>query len=567
MLNRAILELEGVFNVKKTQKQASIATARNGKTNEPLQDEVKDRQFVYPRIYPKDMAAAMDNYRKYQDHYNEKVKAENLGITKYNNVVKRYRKKNQLPKAKLMALSSFYKMISIYDTWEQNKRVEAFNRTYGMIAEKTRIQSIKYSTELIFQSIIWHYSMQLQKREEERRKLDVAVAAPLPEVKLHSGWLTKKKVKEIVRLPICQRTFRRHRERLSEAGILTGYKFEGSARPVKMSINQEILTNITENQEKSTGTENQSAKGGERTVLPHNNVSFSHSCALNKPKIKANVNKHSIERNSGDALMSLYSSSKRNTYSQDAEKNDAGREKTPGARKKITISQFLRSKIENENEFCANLAGHAYDNYTPLRIEILEKEAHSGSLDREEFKTLVIQEFFKIFSKNYREATPFAGSWRKAYNTWMRDKFITYNNLTLHKHNIVQRVPQLRWRSAYVGRFIKNHKEFKLLFPGEYFDTTRTTAKEGGFEYTIKAWEKHLQDQSRYQSKKKIQKAEAQRRKRKLTNYQKVVKHVKSYLKDRINLEELHTKVEQIGDKQLIQALPEILQSQLKKFL
>ena len=98
-------------------------------------------------------------------------------------------------KAKLMALSSFYKMISIYDTWEQNKRIEQFNRTYGMIAEKTRLQSIKYSTELIFQSIVWHYSMQLQKREEERRKLDIAVAAPLPEVKLHSGWLTKKKLK------------------------------------------------------------------------------------------------------------------------------------------------------------------------------------------------------------------------------------------------------------------------------------------------------------------------------------------------------------------------------------
>ena len=472
MLNRAILELNGVFNIKQ-QPQAPKTV--------PLQrQEECKKEYVHPILTRSDFNRTMENYRQAVDKYNEKVVLENRAINQYNNKVDALREKKPVPRIKLLALSGFYKMISPLNTWERNKRVEEYNRCNGEpIAKKDRIQTIKYHTEQIFQAILWHYNQQLFKRKDLRNKLSIHIAGEMPFVQLHSGWITTAKVNEVTRLKISNRTFRRQRERLEEAGILQDYTFEGSARPVKMRINPEILCLTDNAAPKKAATENQSFTSGGRTECPHNNVSnrsFSY-----KEEIKANVEKHSGERSSAKGLTSLNFSSIGNTRSQHAEKNDAAAEKNQGRAKNFSLSQYLRQRLEEKTDFAEQLAAHQYDNYSSIRIEILQKEAYSGSLSREEFKELVLQDFFKTSAKLWRGTTPYQASWLKAYNTWMRDKFRNFTGLDMHKHTLVERIPELRYRLAAAGRWLQKHKDYNLLFPGEYFNPTRTTAKEGGF--------------------------------------------------------------------------------------
>lgn len=110
-----------------------------------------------------------------------------------------------------------------------------------------------------------------------------------------------------------------------------------------------------------------------------------------------------------------------------------------------------------------------------------------------------------------------------------------------------------------VRRYLKNHPDFQLLFPGEYFDTTRTTAKEGGFEYTVKSWKKHLKYLEGKKQDQQKTRVNASKRKKKNSDRQKVDAHVKGYLKGKFDLDELLTKVEQLGNKELYMILPEII--------
>lgn len=550
MLNKAILELNGIFNVNKQSTQSSPQQETTAAT--------ATKQFVHPILTKENIRETMSNYRKAVDAYNDRVLAENVTIKSYNKQVKQRREKEPLQMEQKILLSRFYSSIAPLSTWERNERIKHFNQESEMIAEKDKIQTVKFPAEQVFAAILWHYNQQLYKRQYQRIQLDVYVPGKLPYIELHSGWITRAKEDGVVRLKICNRTFRRYRERLEEAGILQDYIFEGSSRPVKMRINPQILA-ITDNySSKKAAIKNQYVTSGGRTELPHNNVS--NRTDLNKFKIKANVEKHSEERSSAADLTSLNSSSIRNTRKQGEEK------KVAAAGKNLSLSQFLRQRIEDKEDFAQDLAAHRFDNYTPLRIEILQKEAYAGTLDRDEFKELVLQDFFKTAAKLWKDKRPYIGSWMKAYNHWMAQKWITPGGLSSNKHNILTRIPELRYRLQSVNRFLKNHEEFNLLFPGDYFDTTRTTAKEGGFEYTRKAWKKHevyLQSKKSTENKAGIK---AKNRKRRLSERQKADKYVRDYLKGKYDLQELFTKVEQLGNKELSAQLPEILKKANLKF-
>lgn len=559
MLNRAILELNGVFNVPPKPKQRP----RNGDPEKPLQPEEPEPQYVHPIIIPADIGKTMDNYLKAYHTYNKKATLENLSIKQYNNTVEKNRCKKPLQESQLKALSSFYNMISPLNTWERNERIEEYNRCNGSpIAKKEKIQTLKQQTQLVFKAIVWDYSKQLYKRKEIREEVPLNVLQSLPAVQINSGWLTSEKINEEHRLDVSIRTLRRQVKRLLEAGILQDYEFNGSNRPVKVCINPEILQVTDNHSPKKDFTGNQLVISERRTKCPDNNVS--NRTLLNNLEIKANVSKHSEIRSSAKGLTSHNSFSIGNTRKQGKKKNDAqGEKNTPGAKKitsgseKNTLSTFLRAKLEEKSDFATKLADHEYDNYQPLRKEIFLKEAESGSMDREELKELILQDFFKSAAKLYKNYTPYMASWLKAYNTWMLKKFINPSGFALKKLHLVEKVDELRYGLAAVGRFLKKNPDYNLLYPGEYFDLTRTTAKEGGFKYYAgEAWRKH---QAYLKNKTDDSKIKAVKRKRKITDLQKAQRHVKTYLNNKISFDELCGKVQQIGNKDVYQALPEII--------
>ncbi|QED37992.1 hypothetical protein FK178_09750 [Antarcticibacterium arcticum] len=547
MLSKAILELNGVFNIRKKRLQPP----QTGSLQNTIRTVATEHlEYVDPILTTEDFKSSMENYRKVVDAYNIKVKEENILITTYNKRIKKAIDTQPLTRQEQKILIKFNNMIAPLNTWERNERVDSFNGCNRPMAQKDKIHTIKYHTEQIFSAILWHYNKQLYKRKAIRHQLEVYIPGKLPYIELHTGWITTAKVNDVVRLNVCQKTFRRQRKRLEEAGILQDYIFEGSSRPVKMRINPEILS-ITDNfAGKNPATENQHTTPTQRTVLPHNKVS--NRTVLNNLKIKANVDKHSDIRSSAPGLTSSTFSFYKTTRKQVEEKVDAGP-------KNLTLSDFLGEKIDDPADFVENLAAHRYDKYTPLRIEILEKEAFAGALDRDQYKELVLQDFFKTAAKLWKGKSPYPGSWTKAYNTWKNEKFITHSGDSSNKYVVLQRVAELRYRVTGVSRFLKNHPDFNLLYPGDYFDVTRTTAKEGGFEYTEKMWKKHIAYLETKKEEKQKTVATASKRKKRLTDRQKVDNHVKAYLKGKFYLEELLTKVEQLGNKELYRNLPEII--------
>lgn len=118
------------------------------------------------------------------------------------------------------------------------KAVKAYNEK---IKPKGKAQPIKPRSVLVFEAILWEYAMQLFKRKEVRVELDVNVPGKLPDLKLVPGWMATANKKGFLPHPLCQKTFRSHRKRLEEAGIIQDHKYEGSARPVKLKINPQIL--------------------------------------------------------------------------------------------------------------------------------------------------------------------------------------------------------------------------------------------------------------------------------------------------------------------------------------
>ena len=56
---------------------------------------------------------------------------------------------------------------------------------------------------------------------------------------------------------------------------------------------------------------------------------------------------------------------------------------------------------------------------------------------KEDFRQLVIQDFFKSISKIYKNTTPFAGSWKKAISLYIEYKWIAFTGEAFNKASIV----------------------------------------------------------------------------------------------------------------------------------
>jgi hypothetical protein len=172
----------------------------------------------------------------------------------------------------------------------------------------------------------------------------------------------------------------------------------------------------------------------------------------------------------------------------------------------------LRELLLHPQELAQNLAQKQYIGYQPFAIRELYKEVHSGTLTNEEFRELVLQDFFKTASKLWRNSTPYTGSWKKTINLYQANKWLTFTGNAFNKTHIIEELQQLRWRLEWARKWFYKH-EFTPLFPYDYFDKTRKSAKEVGFEYTKTKWEEQLHSKAKYQVLKRKQEKKAVERK------------------------------------------------------
>ncbi|TAF59135.1 MAG: hypothetical protein EAZ58_13980 [Flavobacterium sp.] len=215
-------------------------------------------------------------------------------------------------------------------------------------------------------------------------------------------------------------------------------------------------------------------------------------------------------------------------------------------------------------ELAVNLANKEYNNYKPIDIRYLFKEAYSGTMLKEDFRQLVIQDFFKSISKIYKNSTPFAGSWKKAISLYLEYKWIAFTGEAFNKASIVDDIQQMRWRTEWARKwFVKN--EFPPLFPFDYFDMTRKTSKEVGFEYTKVKWNEHLQGKAKYEAIKKKQECNANRRKEAINHAKKCENEVNRFFKNKITLPQLFDYVEKNLPASYLEKLPQMIEKKCLK--
>lgn len=511
---------------------------------------------VYPAIIEEAFSTTMENYRKYIAGYNFKTQAENELIEKHNVSVEQFCKDNELTQIQSEFRKVFVLNKKNLKPRAYNEAVSEFCNDYGLIVEKKKIQSVKYATEIVFQNLLHLYNSQLMKRNEKFIKSGITAKRPIQEFKINSFLVTQLKRKEIHSINICTKTVRNHRQRLEEAGVFTEYHFAGQNKPVEVHINPEILVVLDIKTSKLKNAENKQLKCVYWNLLPDNNENT--GTIINEYQKNENVENISQNlRSSGEALTPshLFFSTRTHASKEAISNHGAG---ATTVKVQNILSEKLQNLIVHPQELAVNLANGEYLNYKPIDIRHLFKEAFSGTLTNDEFRELAIQDFFKSVSKIYRFSTPFTGSWKKAITLYYQNKWIAFTGNSFNKSVLVDEILQMRWRTEWARKwFIKN--QFPPLFPNDYFDMTRKTSKEVGFEYTKAKWNEHLLSIAKYDALKKKQECNAVRRKETINHAKKCETAVNRFFKNKVNYTQLFDYVQKNLPKEYIEKLPDLI--------
>jgi len=471
-----------------------VQFTNNTRNQQPL-------KAVFPEINAEAFALTMDKYRIYVSKLNEARKLENIEIEKHNLKVPT----KQDDDVKQTFANLFAKKYNSLLPVAYNEKVDEIFEDKGVILKKKKLHIIKYQSELVFQQFLYEYSQQLAQNTKVFKDMGIIENRPVKMLEINSLKIVMLQRNGIASIDVCKETIKNHRRNLVEAGILFDYTFCGHKRGVKAHINREILTVFDSHTGNLTTSENQHFTP--RTAKSFGNNKEVTVTELNKSKIKENVHNISLIKGTASPDFNLNNNIDSNTIAQ-VEKSKLG------AREKfVKISENLENSIENEYELCNKLAAGEYNFYKPLDIRLLYIESVSGTMSRERFKELIIQEFFKEAARLYRNSTPYFGSWKKAYDNWFNKKFLVNGNL-YNKQLMVEKLQEYRWRLNHAHKWFTS-KNVAPLYPNQYFDFSRNTAKEIGFEYTKKAYLSNKKSlENRITEEKQVIKAAKERKER-----------------------------------------------------
>lgn len=513
----------------------------------PNTEALAPLKAIYPLLTAQAEAATMDNYRLFVADYNERIKQLNADNEKINAAVRKNKVDKGLTEVQKTFSDIFIKKNFKKTAKQYNELAEAFNQEYGLVIELKKYQTIKYQTEMVFRQMLHLYCRELSKHTEYFMKLGLAhekTIIPYEVNSFHVVELVRNNVKSI---DICTKTVRNHRDRLEEAGVFCSYQFQGYIRPntktqkqlirgVKMHLNPQILVIFDAKNNNLITSENQRLTPRKGKELPNNNEVTR--------AFKKNIKK--IENGQADFLDKERSIAAGFSFVfyKDIPQQEA-KSKLGGGEKNVKISKTLSEKLEKsilpEQELAVQLSAGTFNNYTRIDKRYLEQEAYNGTMSREDFKLLVIQEFFKCAARLYRDKNVFVGSWKKAINSYIEKLFFTNNGNGLHLYNkslMIEQLDQLMWRLNTAAKWFRK-TNISPLFPSDYFDFSRVEAKEIGFEYTKKSWINHL----KYIETKPAQvfkiKKKADLRKKTINHSKKFDVALNRFFKNRLQLSEL----------------------------
>jgi len=524
---------------------------------------------VFPFITSECFAETMNRYRIHVANQNKKIKELNLSVKEHNNKVK-LNIENGIDEIQATFIKLFLKKHSaIVSAKEYNALADEFNQDRGLLIEKKRFRTGKYGDELIFQNMLHDYALQLQQYTSEYMKLRIHEPSAIKKFKLQTYSIVNNQRNGQKAIDVCSQTIRNRRAVLEELGVLIEYKFKGYTedkktktkqyRPVEHTINRDILVVFDAKTQKFVSAENQPLTSQKAKDFQYRKESTR--------SIKNNIKK----RVNGQAdLLRLGTPSAElpNCFLQEHSVARKDSYQTEAAESVKISTKNLEKTILHPAELARKLSEGEFNNYSPIDIRYLHREAMYGTLTLDEMNQVVVQEFFKTAAKYYKNHTVYVGSWKKPIVEWTEKRFRFSNGDGKHlcnKQLMVDLLEQYRWR-------LKNSENFyrktgiKRLFPSDYFDFNRKTKSEIGFEYTEIAWKRHLEYLQREPELKKRAKRKLEKR---LTNNSAAKKYdliLKRFFNNRVSYEQLYDYVNNNLPKNFMEKLSEVVMKTASKY-
>lgn len=463
--------------------------------------------FVRPKVQFKE---TMDAYRQRISDYNATVRKENNATLRYNELVIAYNAENQ-PNARIKALLAAFSDSHAHDYNDvrYNSEVVAFNATHGLWLAKRKLQTIKPVAELYFAAFLSEYIAQLTEVMTYRSKFEVATS--LPEFFLNPNDIINQMRNGAHALPVCSRSVRAHRQRLEECGVLDSYKFRGHKRPVSLCFSPQILQVLDEKYLKIKSADNQFFNDDMRKNVPDTNVIQEQ--IENKKENKGNVHipyqKESICSNSASSVAT------RTLY-----KNTDRQGVAPGADVQTGAAEFaekFKEKLLTTYELAKRLANHEYDHHRAIHYDDLLALTNTGYIDKKEFRTIFIQDFFKTAAKLYVGHKVSAGCWYNAIQAWEQHRFRTFTGNIYDQTTILNYVHEYRSRlntaircqRSWYKKLKEQGKTAYYPYPNDYFNPLRRDAM-GSFHATKEYYDRNTEKKEKIEAQRKADAARYQ---------------------------------------------------------
>lgn len=530
-------------------------TRENLRQNKPDNNEPGDDQgFINPILTRNDYKETIERYNLHIKKYNLEIWKLNAQVRDYNTQVINFRK-GSVSVSDDQAAEEFIWKRKHKDLApeEYNESVEKYNKDNNgfWLRKKNLKEEVKPASEKVFIAILHELNVQLFNRKEIRHKLDISFKAPIPAVKLYPNKIVSREREGYINLPISKNSFRSHRERLEEAGVLLDYEFSGTKRPVKMRINPEILA-VTDNEnKKKANTENQTVSPLSSKKVVHSNVSSRK--LLDKDKI----------REKGDFAETSKPDSGKIACS-DTE-NSTGTPKRRNLQKNLKPlpekTKILLAEIENPEDLAQDLSSGAYNTYRKIKTAALENEALYGAMDQEDFQELAIQDIFCFSAELFKNINAHPGSWVNAIKIWKAEMFRNPNGRLLSKPNILSRWQKYIAVLEAVKKFQEKHPEWEIRYPSLYFDPIRKEKHDSSFAYALR----NFRVETAPAKTKQQRELEHLRTSRKVTDLKKAQTKIRLYLRGKMSVDDLFDFVRNNCIRSVYDNLTELIKKEFKK--
>lgn len=507
------------------------------------------QQFVHPILTPGDFKETKTNYNRHIDKYNSQVDLDNFKINTYNRKVASHRHQISITRDMKIREMVWKEKHGDLDAAAFNKEVEKYNQEHGLdIRKKVARQKVKTATREYFMAFLFQYNAQLFNRKKFRSQPEIQVHVPgtLPKLELYPNKIIDSQYDGAKNLATATvETIRNHRERLEEAGVLSGYEYHGSTRALKIAFNPAILSITDNGSPQSARHENQPLTEEQRGKVRHNNVSSSeHALEYNKNSDKGVApEKKSGSTNSVNTRTSTRPPRKQGEKKSNGldatgvkEKNNSAGKSFAGAKNQNELSLVLASSLEDRTDLSKALSAGKHLAYKPLDLAIAKQEAYYGTMHPKDFKELAIQDIFKFSNSIFKDLDVHPGSWQNAYKIWLAEQFKNFNGNMLKKDHLLE-----QWqRSIDVLRAAKRQQiknGWIPTYPSRYFDPLRKEKCHNSFAYAYQNFriEEPATDAGEYQKRK----INANRSKRWNSDLEKARPKIRLYLRDKLDLQKL----------------------------